>query len=333
MPDREMAKEVLNIGLVAEIAGEFHERHLNSWGKVRAIDPEVNIRLVERTVQVIFSAVKKTRNLDDEVLRRYQTNIQILGPMEIESARDEDPLWILGMIYTRFVEGRKEGYGPSFEGREEESQVEHILKEAGSLIENEERRAQVESGRLTEARLGVEKLGREHVAAIEYLTLLGLSSSETDWLSSWKEVLEGDIIEPKIFILLAFRFWSVGKTEFAICVAQEGLKRAEERKADDKASILRFKNSLAYYYAELKRPEDEEKAREFSRDAYEGREDERPIDTRGYVLISYGKNVKEILEGVELCEEARRRGIPFSLYHKHIDRAFEKLKELGATEP
>ncbi len=319
MPDPELAKEVVNIGLIAEIEGKLQERHLKNWEKVWAIDDNADISRIESAIEFIFNALKKMGSLEGQSAQTFKQKVRISGIEEIEIPEGKDPVLTMEMIHARLVEGRKDEI-PQIEGA--------TLEEASRLIKSPERRKQVEEGRISEARMAVEKLDRKTITNEEYLTLLIFSDNETDWVTAWNEVRETGIKEPRLFISLAYKFWFAGNVEFAIRVAEEGLERIEP---DNEKYILRFKNNLAYFYADLRKPEDEEKARDYIQEARKGCSDANAIDTEGYVLISYGKSEKEILEGVKLCEEARQKGIEFKLYHRHVTRAYERLKELGAA--
>ena len=324
MPDPVLAKEVVNIGLIAEIEGGLHERHLSSWEKVLAIDTDADIGLIESSIRSIFNAFKKRGNLKDESVptQTPKQKVRISGTEEIKPAEGEALVLAMEMIHARLVEGRKDEL-PQIKGTTPE--------EASHLVTSPERRKQVEEGRISEVRMDVEKLGRKDIADIEYLTVLTLSDDEADWVAAWNEVNKSDIREPRLFISLAYRFWFVGKVELAISISEEGLKRVDP---DNEEIIYRIKNNVAYYYAELRRPENRDDAFRYSQEAMEHRKDAYPVDTRGYVLISYGENADDILKGVKLCEDARREGgiTFFPLYQKHIARAYKQLKELRAIQ-
>ena len=86
-------------------------------------------------------------------------------------------------------------------------------------------------------------------------------------------------------------------------------------------------NSLAYYYADAQKPEYEEKARAYIKEAREHRPDAmEPLDTEGFVLIVYGRDKQEVIEGISLCTEALEKGLPFEAYENHLQKAGERIK-------
>ena len=110
-----------------------------------------------------------------------------------------------------------------------------------------------------------------------------------------------------------------------------GLKRAEGQPASREREILvsKFKNSLAYYYAETGTPEYEGRARKYVDEALAIRPDETAcLDTKAYVKIVYGKDRGEVMEGVTLAEDARRKSMENEFYFKHIEKARRRLASL-----
>lgn len=162
---------------------------------------------------------------------------------------------------------------------------------------------------------------------LQLVSILLSSKEENDWDRAWEVIKEIEEVPSAVYVSLAYLFWSLGRTKNAIEVAERGLEVAKKRK--DQVGINRLKNSLAYYYADLGEPDYEKMARSHAEEAFSARpEDPAPMDTKGYVKITYGKHREEIEEGICLCEEARRKGAPLKLYLKHIARAAKRLRVL-----
>jgi hypothetical protein len=95
----------------------------------------------------------------------------------------------------------------------------------------------------------------------------------------------------------------------------------------------RFQNSLAYYYADTDMPDKESLALKYAESAVSSRPDEPgPLDTLGFIKITYGKTKEEILDGVKLCTQAFERGTRLELYTKHIEKANTRLNQLLASK-
>ena len=159
----------------------------------------------------------------------------------------------------------------------------------------------------------------------EKILVLLRSSDRADWEKAEKMLEDSANQEPSFFLTLAFRFWEIGEFAQAIAVAEKGFQLAPQK---DPSLVTKFQNSLAYYYAETASPKYEGLAREYVAAARLS-EPTNPgfLETEGFVKITYGKTKEEILEGVALSEETRRRGGPFELYAKNISRAATRLSQ------
>lgn len=320
LPDPIQAKEVVNIGLIASFGGKLYGRQLSKWEKVWAIDPEADIGLIKSSIGIILRIFMEKGNIQDEPIQTFEQKFRIGVMEEIRLEEGEDLSLTMESVYARLVEGKKE---------ELPDIISSDIQEASSLVTSLALHQQFKEGNIDKARMEIEKLDKEDIT-VEHLAVLILCKDEKDWMTAWDEIYKRENLrEPWLFTALAYRFWFVGKADMAAHIAEEGLNRVSP---DNEEFIYKFKNSLAYYYAELAKPENKEDALRYSREAMEQRKDAQPIDTRGYVLISYGENPDEILEGVGLCEDARRKeGIAsFPIYYKNISRAFNRLKELKA---
>lgn len=125
---------------------------------------------------------------------------------------------------------------------------------------------------------------------------------------------------------MAYRYWTVGSSDLAVEVAESGKELADT--VGDQTLINKYKNSLAYYYADVGDQTNAVQALRYASEAQKAREGEAgPLDTLGYVQIVFGSTEEEILEGVMRCEDARRTGkVPFYLHSKHIRKAHERLR-------
>lgn len=200
----------------------------------------------------------------------------------------------------------------------------NVLAQLEATVKTPEVKELVAAGRIGDAVAKLDDLLlKEHE---EEIAVLLLSEDRKGWERAAELLKDPKAQNPKYFLTLAYRFWSVGQTDKAIEIAEKGLPLAVNA---DPPSVLRFKNSLAYYYAETDRPQYEELARQYAREAREARPDDvAAIDTEGYVKISFAKTRREVEEGVALSEEARRRGAPFEAYAKDVAKASRRLESL-----
>lgn len=139
---------------------------------------------------------------------------------------------------------------------------------------------------------------------------------------------KGKAITFKSLILYCFE-----RLEDAISEAQKALRLGEE--LPDKSLIDISKANISYFIAELGDKVRENVARRYIDEVVK----ENPttghfLDTKGYVLITFGKNIEEVKEGLTMCErffEQNRSSKRAETYFKlHQHKAFEKLVELSA---
>ncbi len=154
-----------------------------------------------------------------------------------------------------------------------------------------------------------------------------LLSREKDGLEKALQMLDDPQFQkPAYHLNLAYGFWSIGELRQAIHVAEKGLRLAEKV---DRSLVSRFRNSLAYYYADTGKRQFEKQARKYAVEALKARPGEPAcLDTLGYVKITYGRTKREVSEGVDLCDQARRKGVPFSGYVKHVTRANQRIQTM-----
>jgi hypothetical protein len=182
-------------------------------------------------------------------------------------------------------------------------------------------------GKVPEAIARLDKTQAQDIAAElqKKVSLLILSKDEKDWREALA-IIENNKPAQKadFFLTLAFRFWAAQKLDEAISLAERGMTLTT-----DPAALTKFKNSLAYYYADAGRTDKREVAIEYAESASQERGDATTLDTLGFVKIVYGTTEEEVMAGVNLCTKAwQQMGGPFELYSKHIRRATLRLEEL-----
>ncbi len=162
------------------------------------------------------------------------------------------------------------------------------------------------------------------------VTTLLLSHERREWDEAWS-LMRTEVDMVREHLTMALRYWGVGRIDTAIEVCKSGLERAEADSSLEGRDIWisKLKNSLAYYYAETGRAEYEDAARRYVEEAIRIRPEEMAcLDTKAYVKIVYGKDRGEVLEGVTLAEDARRKGLEDEFYFKHIEKARQRLASL-----
>jgi hypothetical protein len=203
----------------------------------------------------------------------------------------------------------------------------NVVKDLVATVKSTEVKKLLSEGRIEKAIAALDDVYvKDQTKVEEELAVLLLSKEEKDWLKALNILTERKIEEPKYFLTLAYRFWSASRIERAIEIGETGLALAAEK---DPTLTSKFKNSLAYYYADGGAPQHEKLAREYAAEARQERPDNAgTLDTEGYVEITYGKTPEEVLRGVSICDEARKRGVPFAAYAKHIAKANRRLETL-----
>jgi len=164
----------------------------------------------------------------------------------------------------------------------------------------------------------------------DLVPVLLISKSLTDWDRAWTilQEIEKNLKTARQRANLSYIYWSIDSFDKAIEIAESALHLVESAPPSKEQGELigKFKNSLAYYYADTGRSHYEELARKYTEAACATRPgDVRPLDTKGYVKIVYGKDKQEVLEGIKLCEDARRGGTSENFYFKHIEKARRRL--------
>jgi hypothetical protein len=201
-----------------------------------------------------------------------------------------------------------------------------VQRDLLEIVQSPGVRKLVVSGQINEAVAKVRDIRAENrVERREQIAVLLLSAEAKDWAKAVDIVEQNeDVREPKFFLTLAYRFWSARQLNRAIELGEKGQTLISDK---DSALAPWFENSLAYYYADAERPDKEDVARRYAENGVKSRPgDPGPLDTLGFVTITYGKTKKEILQGVEYCNEARKLGGDFEMYGKHVARATERLR-------
>lgn len=149
------------------------------------------------------------------------------------------------------------------------------------------------------------------------------SNDEQDWEIAFERLTSHRSGDPKLFLPLAYRYWSAKKTEKAIEAAEIGLSFAEE------GQKIKFKNSLAYYYAVHGNVQYESLARKYAEDAFANRPDHmKTLDTKGFVLISFARTAEEIAQGLRLCTRAYELGNSEESLSRAVERANSRMPRL-----
>jgi len=146
---------------------------------------------------------------------------------------------------------------------------------------------------------------------------------------AWRTLSKGGLTNVRIYIQLALTFWKHGEIQRAIEVGEEGLAIARQNDSLEAENLV--KNSLAYFYADTDKEEYEGLARRYSEEAYNAEsETVSRMDTLGYVKISYGKDEKEVTEGIHLCMRAYMADSRFpELYQRHLNKGFARIEKFN----
>lgn len=144
---------------------------------------------------------------------------------------------------------------------------------------------------------------------------------------------------PRHYSKLALNYWNIGNIDKAISLTSVALDAMGDSISNENKDFARScRNTLAYYYADRGRQDDELRARELIASVVQEREARKDIDargywnamdTRGYVRITYGDK-DEINEGIRDCENASQHGIDEFLRNRHFARAYSRLAALSS---
>lgn len=179
---------------------------------------------------------------------------------------------------------------------------------------------------LEEHRFQEQYLFYKHLAAIYTVV-----NSKKEALKATQIALNLNPNNPGLITSLGYVYWYFGDTEKAIAETEKALKLIKTEKEDDEL-LLKIKNNLAYYYAELGKNEKE--AREYAELSYRHKEKFGKfkawyIDVYGYVKMKFAKNTNEIDESLDLFTEALKEGYPLdTIMVNHLKEALEKREKL-----
>ncbi len=124
---------------------------------------------------------------------------------------------------------------------------EKVREDLVSAVKSPHVKELVAEGRIKEAIASL----NDQTKLVEEIAVLLLSQDEQDWIKAL-ELIEANRVEmAKYFLTLAYRFWSIGKLEMATELAEKGLNLATAQ--ENVLYVSKFKNSLAYYYADSQR--------------------------------------------------------------------------------
>lgn len=234
------------------------------------------------------------------------------------------------VFFTRkIIRGEVKETNKTIEAHEQQIKkiLQGIIPNRVKRIAREELRKLVQDNQFEAAITRAKQLKAEGLAESNDYALVMLSSiRETDWDDAWERLESDGHPSPFLCRTYAWMYWRLDRFDRAIYIAEYGLTEAIRRRSP-KSEVLKLKNSLAYYYADAKLEGKAQQAFQYSKEAVKGRPGKyNPLDTLGYVYISFGKNREEILRGIELCESARRMPkAKFEYFAKHIAEAHNRL--------
>ncbi len=139
----------------------------------------------------------------------------------------------------------------------------------------------------------------------QQVAVLILSNHESDWERAAELLERGEAANTDSFHRLSFKFWSVGKVDLAIKLAEQGLALAGKSPHSETVA-LELKNNLAYFYADANRVDKKDLAFQY----IHGARQQWPLnaeiyETEACVKIAFGDK-EEALNGVRQCMEAAR---------------------------
>lgn len=200
------------------------------------------------------------------------------------------------------------------------------------------------SGNVSDAIQRLDTLSKVHPEyKSDLLTALIASTELKDWERA--ETLLEEHGKPIDYTRLAYKRWANGNMEKAALLAQKAYDSAlalPKTNPTTKTVFAKTQNNLAYFSADIHYNDKslKDKAAEIIRLAedgailakeLEGEESKlyaQHLDTRGYTKIVFGKDKKDVYDGIADCELARKRGTDEAFYLKHTSRALERLKVL-----
>jgi tetratricopeptide (TPR) repeat protein len=137
---------------------------------------------------------------------------------------------------------------------------------------------------------------------------------------------------PIHYAILGYSAWARGDFDRAIDLTERALHASSSGKQIPSflnLPVRDLKNNLAYYYADKVDAEKREQAFQYARESVDdGAEDYAALDSLGFVTITFALTAEEVLEGLTMCEDARRQGAEIVLYFKHVLLAEARLAEL-----
>lgn len=311
--------ERLNIGVLWKHGKETGARLREDWDKLRAIDPNLNIEQIRSAAEFMLALVRRRGELDDSIAREFTSSVQ-LSPVTPLKIGEQTLEIVIDMIFETLVEARPPA--PELTG-ESRKWLRRIMKTLG-----EAERERVERGEVEEAKKAFDVIPSDPNRLEEYLSVLAASKNEKDWERAYELARERNIQSAEVYGMLSYRWWSIGRFEQAIDDGESAIRIAEN--VGPVETLKKLKNSVAYYYADLGRPDHKARALELAREAARERPDEPSVqDTLGYVMIVYSESKEEILRGLKLCEQAWNANGPIRFFAKHVGAAYQRLRSLG----
>jgi tetratricopeptide (TPR) repeat protein len=135
---------------------------------------------------------------------------------------------------------------------------------------------------------------------------------------------------PKWYSEIGYVYWWCQQQDLAIAMAEKALTllpTSPNMTNSQKALVM---SNLAYYYAETKRAEFSQKAKELARGAYKLNPEPGVSDTLGYVLLQFSDGVDDLKEARKYLEEAlNETEEEYSLYmNKHLEQLEQAEKQI-----
>ena len=188
----------------------------------------------------------------------------------------------------------------------------------------------VQEGRIEEAVAKVQSVALDAPSrGEEEIAILLHSSDPKDW-ERVLDIANSLHLTTRSFLTVAYRFWNAGNLARAIGVAEEGLSNENGRQEPDPILLAKFKNSIAYYYADANRFDKADVARQYAMEAHSQRSHEpASMDTLGYVLITFG-TADEVRKGLDLCFEAWKAGTSIDVFDANVNKAKRRLIALDS---
>ena len=260
--------------------------------------------------------------LKEQILPALDKKIDTFTDNFVSAFRDKE-FNIKPAIYTNAVEQRFEASSIS------QQYFDDILIEAQQLVSDDKTHESIEL---------IEDIKNKTDEHYDFLLTRYIATSN----SKYSEII--DTLLPKYgkthhYTRLAFNKWESDDIDKAVTLCEQGYslcnKSVDKNSLADKKSCM---NSLAYYYADGEIASKSNVAYNLIDEViglYKSQQDTKSIayanalDTKGYVMISFGDTENEIREGIADCEKANSLGLNDYLLNRHLAKAYSRLSTLS----